>query len=160
MPGDNDEVGGPETCPVQEVPFHQRHAAAPDGSGYHPGGGATGGLGCIGEAYRWHRLRTGTFARAPSRKWEETQPVIGHKRDAVPTPICHAMLVEMEAAGTRKSRGKGHVADEPAVETAADDTDGASAPPMAVSIAGVSTACSKQALASSAKAVREALSSE
>jgi hypothetical protein len=33
-------------------------------------------------------------------------------------------------------------------------------PSMAVSIAGVSTACSKDALASSAKAVREALSTE
>jgi hypothetical protein len=34
------------------------------------------------------------------------------------------------------------------------------APPMAVSIAGVSTACSKDALVSSAKAVREALSTD
>jgi hypothetical protein len=34
------------------------------------------------------------------------------------------------------------------------------APSMAVSIAGVSTACSKDALVSSAKAVREALSTE
>jgi hypothetical protein len=33
-------------------------------------------------------------------------------------------------------------------------------PPMAVSIAGVSTACSKDALVSSAKAVREALSTD
>jgi hypothetical protein len=33
-------------------------------------------------------------------------------------------------------------------------------PSMAVSIAGISTACSKSALASSAKAVREALSTE
>ena len=33
-------------------------------------------------------------------------------------------------------------------------------PPMAVSIAGISTACSKDALVSSAKAVREALSTE
>jgi hypothetical protein len=36
----------------------------------------------------------------------------------------------------------------------------AAKPPMAVSIAGVSTACSKDALVSSAKAVREALSTE
>ena len=35
-----------------------------------------------------------------------------------------------------------------------------SAPTMAVSIAGVSTACSKDALASSAKAVRKTLASE
>lgn len=34
------------------------------------------------------------------------------------------------------------------------------APPMAVSIAGVSRACSKDALVSSAKATREALSAE
>lgn len=34
------------------------------------------------------------------------------------------------------------------------------APPMAISIAGFSTACSKDALVSSAKAAREALSSE
>lgn len=33
-------------------------------------------------------------------------------------------------------------------------------PSMAVSIAGISTACSKDALASSAKAVRESLSTE
>jgi hypothetical protein len=33
-------------------------------------------------------------------------------------------------------------------------------PSMAVSIAGISTACSKKALVSSAKAVREALSTE
>ncbi len=36
----------------------------------------------------------------------------------------------------------------------------ASAPPMAVSIAGVSTACSKDALASSAEAVRKTLAPE
>jgi hypothetical protein len=36
----------------------------------------------------------------------------------------------------------------------------AAAPFMAVSIAGISTACSKDALVSSAKAVREALSTE
>jgi len=35
-----------------------------------------------------------------------------------------------------------------------------SAPPMAVSIAGVSTACSKDALASSARAVRKTLAPE
>jgi hypothetical protein len=34
------------------------------------------------------------------------------------------------------------------------------APTMAVSIAGISTACSKDALVSSAKAVREALSTD
>jgi hypothetical protein len=36
----------------------------------------------------------------------------------------------------------------------------ANKPPMAVSIAGISTACSKDALVSSAKAVREALSTD
>ncbi len=49
------------------------------------------------------------------------------------------------------------------VETAgADDRPdaGASAPPMAVSIAGVSTACSKTALVTSAKAVRKTLTPE
>ena len=35
-----------------------------------------------------------------------------------------------------------------------------SAPPMAVSIAGVSTACSKDALVSSAEAVRKSLAPE
>ncbi len=39
-------------------------------------------------------------------------------------------------------------------------SEGASAPTMAVSIAGVSTACSKDALASSARAVRKTLSPE
>ncbi len=43
------------------------------------------------------------------------------------------------------------------VEAAGADTGSA---PMAVSIAGVSTACSKDALASSAQAVRKALSTD
>jgi hypothetical protein len=38
--------------------------------------------------------------------------------------------------------------------------DADASPTMAVSIAGLSTACSKDALVSSAKAVREALSTE
>ena len=49
------------------------------------------------------------------------------------------------------------------VETAgADEGPGVdtAAPPMAVSIAGVSTACSKNALVSSAKAVRKTLTPE
>jgi hypothetical protein len=41
-----------------------------------------------------------------------------------------------------------------------DGPDDDSASPMAVSIAGVSTACSKDALASSAEAVRRTLASE
>ena len=41
-----------------------------------------------------------------------------------------------------------------------EPTPEVASPPMAVSIAGVSTACSKDALVSSAKAVREALSTE
>jgi hypothetical protein len=42
-----------------------------------------------------------------------------------------------------------------------DQPEVATGPPsMAVSIAGISTACSKDALVSSAKAVREALSTE
>jgi hypothetical protein len=44
------------------------------------------------------------------------------------------------------------------VDGAADGDD--CAPSMAVSIAGISTACSKDALASSAKAVRKTLSPE
>jgi len=43
------------------------------------------------------------------------------------------------------------------VEAAGADSESSS---MAVSIAGVSTACSKDALVSSAKAVREALSTD
>ena len=49
------------------------------------------------------------------------------------------------------------------VETAGADRQAESdpsAPPMAVSIAGVSTACSKDALVSSAKAVRKTLAPE
>jgi len=45
---------------------------------------------------------------------------------------------------------------QPKEKQAADEV----APSMAVSIAGISTACSKDALASSAKAVRESLSTE
>jgi len=41
-----------------------------------------------------------------------------------------------------------------------EDDEDQERPPMAVSIAGISTACSKDALVSSAKAVREALSTE
>jgi hypothetical protein len=49
------------------------------------------------------------------------------------------------------------------VETAGADRQAVgdpSAPPMAVSIAGVSTACSKDALVTSAKAVRKTLAPE
>jgi len=50
------------------------------------------------------------------------------------------------------------------METAGADDErpdaDASAPPMAVSIAGVSTACSKHALVTSAKAVRKTLTPE
>jgi hypothetical protein len=49
------------------------------------------------------------------------------------------------------------------VESAGSDARTAGdvcAPPMAVSIAGVSTACSKDALVTSAKAVRKALTPE
>ncbi len=45
-------------------------------------------------------------------------------------------------------------------DLAAEAEVDADRPAMAVSIAGVSTACSKDALVSSAKAVREALSTE
>jgi len=59
------------------------------------------------------------------------------------TPRAKQSLGLVEAAGADR--------------TASSDT---SAHPMAVSIAGVSTACSKDALVSSAKAVRKTLSPE
>jgi hypothetical protein len=65
--------------------------------------------------------------------------------DATPTPIRRAKrtLALVEAADSgRASSGE------------------TTAPPMAVSIAGVSTACSKDALRSSAEAVRRNLSPE
>jgi hypothetical protein len=55
----------------------------------------------------------------------------------------------VHASSDRKSQGE-----------ESPEADGAAAPSMAVSIAGVSTACSKDALVSSAKAVREALSTD
>jgi hypothetical protein len=57
-------------------------------------------------------------------------------------------------ATTKRGQGKTDKDLEDQAEVEADR------PPMAVSIAGVSTACSKDALVSSAKAVREALSTE
>jgi hypothetical protein len=54
--------------------------------------------------------------------------------------------------GTPSDPEQGQLEDPKKVETGP--------PSMAVSIAGISTACSKKALVSSAKAVREALSTE
>ena len=65
---------------------------------------------------------------------------------------------DTRAATTRRQRQKLAI-----VESAGADQplpDDPSAPPMAVSIAGVSTACSKDALASSAEAVRKTLAPE
>jgi len=61
---------------------------------------------------------------------------------ARPAPRAHPLAM-VEASGT-----------DPATAGAEESS------PMAVSIAGVSTACTKDALASSAKAVREALSTD
>jgi hypothetical protein len=57
-------------------------------------------------------------------------------------------------AGSKRGRS---VTGESEADRAGSEADG---PAMAVSIVGVSTACSKDALVSSAKAVREALSTE
>jgi hypothetical protein len=65
---------------------------------------------------------------------------------------------DTESASTRK-----HDQALAMVETAGADRQAVgdpSAPPMAVSIAGVSTACSKDALVTSAKAVRKTLAPE
>jgi hypothetical protein len=62
-----------------------------------------------------------------------------------------ATLVDVSTVDTASSR-KVQSEEKQAAEAASHS--------MAVSIAGVSTACSKDALASSAKAVRESLSTE
>ena len=62
-----------------------------------------------------------------------------------------ATLISVGTVDTASSRKV-----QPKEKQAADEV----APSMAVSIAGISTACSKDALASSAKAVRESLSTE
>jgi hypothetical protein len=74
------------------------------------------------------------------------------------------MLVFVATEGTPEQkptdRGKDREK-KPAVMSMVEAPGGDPAPSsMAVSIAGVSTACSKDALASSAKAVREALSTD
>jgi len=58
----------------------------------------------------------------------------------------------------RTPRGKLALVEAPGPD--AQPSDDPSAPAMAVSIAGVSTACSKDALASSAEAVRKTLAPE
>jgi len=69
----------------------------------------------------------------------------------------------MRAPETTSNRKRRAAADLALVESAgaeAQPSPEGSAPPMAVSIAGVSTACSKDALVSSAKAVRRTLAPE
>lgn len=61
-------------------------------------------------------------------------------------------------AGTRRERQALAIVESAGADQSTDPDP--SAPPMAVSIAGVSTACSKDALLSSAKAVRKTLASE
>jgi hypothetical protein len=67
------------------------------------------------------------------------------------------MLEDMKYMDT--SSGRGLAAGEKSAGSKPADVE-TGPPSMAVSIAGISTACSKDALASSAKAVREALSAE
>ncbi len=89
------------------------------------------------------------------------------------TPAKHAMtpqwtggwvhLVPMAAGDTRAATTRRKRQKLAIVESAGADQplpDDPSAPPMAVSIAGVSTACSRDALASSAEAVRKTLAPE
>ena len=69
-------------------------------------------------------------------------------------------MTEPDATPARNHRERQALA---LVESAGADREpsgGTSAPSMAVSIAGVSTACSKDALMSSAKAVRRTLAPE
>jgi len=70
----------------------------------------------------------------------------------------HMAADDTDVASTRKRKQALAL-----VETAGADSrseQDPSAPPMAVSIAGVSTACSKDALVSSARAVRRTLAPE
>jgi hypothetical protein len=82
---------------------------------------------------------------------ERRAVIAGNADDTRPTTWA-ATLVSVSSMDTPPSdkdhAGKGRPEAEP------------EGPPMAVSIAGISTACSKNALVSSAKAVREALSTE
>jgi hypothetical protein len=63
-----------------------------------------------------------------------------------PATLDHVSIVDSSIKGIRAEKGQAKAESAPSS--------------MAVSIAGFSTACSKDALASSAKAVREALSTE
>jgi len=84
----------------------------------------------------WHRLVDFLLMTAP-----ETTPTGSRPKKA------KQMLALVEAAGADRTTNGG-------------SSDDDCSPLMAVSIAGVSTACSKDALASSAKAVRKTLSPE
>ena len=65
---------------------------------------------------------------------------------------------DTRAATTRRKRQKLAIVESGGADQPLPDQP--SAPPMAVSIAGESTACSKDALASSAEAVRKTLAPE
>jgi hypothetical protein len=68
---------------------------------------------------------------------------------------------ESGTAGTRRERQTLAIIESAgANQESESDLEDPSVPPMAVSIAGVSTACSKDALVSSAEAVRKTLSPE
>ena len=68
---------------------------------------------------------------------------------------------ETGTAGTRRGRKSLAIIESAGADQQSESDPGdPSAPPMAVSIAGVSTACSKDALVSSAEAVRKTLSPE
>ena len=88
----------------------------------------------------------------------------GDRRQAAPTGLFSISPLDEVALGGRPAtlvrvRDMGNPSNGQQVDD--DQTLVDSGPPsMAVSIAGISTACSKDALVSSAKAVREALSTD
>lgn len=66
-------------------------------------------------------------------------------------------MTEADTTPARTRRGKRSLALVESAGSGREPSGDATAPPMAVSIAGVSTACSKDALRSSAEAVRRNL---
>lgn len=69
-------------------------------------------------------------------------------------------MTDTDATTAPNRRGKRALALVETADSGWESTGDATAPPMAVSIAGVSTACSKDALRSSAEAVRRNLTPE
>ena len=69
-------------------------------------------------------------------------------------------MTEADATPAPTRRGKRSLALVESAGSGREPSEDATAPPMAVSIAGVSTACSKDALRSSAEAVRRNLTPE